>query len=138
MAGRTVCDRPMRTRMPRAVRAAAAVARASLALAACGSTKDAASSGGGGGEGRVGVSLPLLTSPFWQSYNDYVPEIPAKWESDTAASKLDTVLTSDPDITGIYLQAGGVYLAPTLQTLKSKGMLKKAGQRRPSASRASS
>lgn len=265
MAGRTVCDRPTRTRMPRAVRAAAAVACASLALAACGSTKDAASSGGeGGGEGEVGVILPLLTSPFWQSYNDYVPkmaksedvdamktvnsnsdpsqqitdinnqlnqgvkglvvapldsaavsagldqaerrgvpvvavdvapekgkvamvvradnvaygekacdylgkkvtsgkvvqimgdlasvngrerskafrdcarkkypkltvlEIPAKWESDTAASKLDTLLNSDPDIKGIYLQAGGVYLAPTLQTLKSKGMLKKAGEK---------
>ncbi|MGP3991697.1 sugar ABC transporter substrate-binding protein [Streptomyces sp. 3N207] len=56
-----------------------------------------------------------------------VLEIPAKWESDTAASKLDTLLNSNPDIKGIYLQAGGVYLAPTLQTLKSKGMLKKAG-----------
>ncbi|MDI9829834.1 sugar ABC transporter substrate-binding protein [Streptomyces sp. KAU_LT] len=57
-----------------------------------------------------------------------VLEIPAKWESDTAASKLDTLLNAHPDIKGIYLQAGGVYLAPTLQTLKSKGMLKKAGQ----------
>ncbi|MGW1610524.1 sugar ABC transporter substrate-binding protein [Streptomyces sp. NPDC002285] len=57
-----------------------------------------------------------------------VLEIPAKWESDTAASKLDTLLNANPDIKGIYLQAGGVYLAPTLQTLKSKGMLKKAGQ----------
>ncbi|MFE7119307.1 sugar ABC transporter substrate-binding protein [Streptomyces sp. NPDC057654] len=56
-----------------------------------------------------------------------VLEIPAKWESDTAASKLDTLLNSNPDIKGIYMQAGGVYLAPTLQTLKSKGMLKKAG-----------
>ncbi|MER6439814.1 MULTISPECIES: sugar ABC transporter substrate-binding protein [unclassified Streptomyces] len=57
-----------------------------------------------------------------------VLEIPAKWESDTAASKLDTLLNANPDIKGIYMQAGGVYLAPTLQTLKSKGMLKKAGQ----------
>ncbi|MET9493651.1 sugar ABC transporter substrate-binding protein [Streptomyces sp. NPDC006552] len=56
-----------------------------------------------------------------------VLEIPAKWESDTAASKLDTLLNADPDIKGIYLQAGGVYLAPTLQTLKSKGLLKAAG-----------
>ncbi|MFD7291746.1 sugar ABC transporter substrate-binding protein [Streptomyces sp. NPDC059897] len=56
-----------------------------------------------------------------------VLEIPAKWESDTAASKLDTLLNANPDIKGIYLQAGGVYLAPTLQTLKSKGMLEKAG-----------
>lgn len=57
-----------------------------------------------------------------------VLEIPAKWESDTAASQLDTLLNANPDIKGIYMQAGGVYLAPTLQTLKSKGMLKKVGQ----------
>ncbi|MFF8726519.1 sugar ABC transporter substrate-binding protein [Streptomyces sp. NPDC015171] len=56
-----------------------------------------------------------------------VLEIPAKWESDTAASKLDTLLNAHPDIKGIYLQAGGVYLAPTLQTLKSKNMLRTAG-----------
>jgi ribose transport system substrate-binding protein len=56
-----------------------------------------------------------------------VLEIPAKWESDTAAAKLDTLLNANPDIKGIYMQAGGVYLAPTLQTLKSKGMLKTAG-----------
>ncbi|GGX83323.1 hypothetical protein GCM10010515_58600 [Streptomyces fructofermentans] len=58
-----------------------------------------------------------------------VLEIPAKWESDTAASKLDTLLNAHLDIKGIYLQAGGVYLAPTLQTLKSKGLLKKAGEK---------
>ncbi|MGW4562913.1 sugar ABC transporter substrate-binding protein [Streptomyces sp. NPDC004561] len=58
-----------------------------------------------------------------------VLEIPAKWESDTAAAKLDTLLGANPDIKGIYLQAGGVYLAPALQTLKSKRMLKPAGQR---------
>jgi ribose transport system substrate-binding protein len=56
-----------------------------------------------------------------------VLEIPAKWESDTAAAKLDTLLNANPDIKGIYLQAGGVYLAPTLQTLKSKKLLKTAG-----------
>jgi ribose transport system substrate-binding protein len=58
-----------------------------------------------------------------------VLEIPAKWESDTAASKLDTLLNANPDLKGIYMQAGGVYLAPTLQTLKSKGLLKKAGEK---------
>ncbi|GAA4008202.1 sugar ABC transporter substrate-binding protein [Streptomyces sp. NBC_01352] len=263
MPGRTV-EKRNRFRMFGAV---AAVTGATLVLAACGSTKDdtadSAGSGGGDGTGKVGVILPLLTSPFWQSYNDYVPktaksegvdamktvnsnsdpsqqitdinnvlnqgikglvvapldsaaieagldqaerkgvpvvavdvapdkgkvamvvrannvaygekacqylgkeissgkvvqimgdlasvngrerseafrscvkknfpklkvlEIPAKWESDTAASKLDTLLNANPDIKGIYMQAGGVYLAPTLQTLKSKGMLKKAGQ----------
>ncbi|MFI0713931.1 sugar ABC transporter substrate-binding protein [Streptomyces inhibens] len=65
-----------------------------------------------------------------KKYSDLeVLEIPAKWESDTAASKLDALLNAHPDIKGIYLQAGGVYLAPTLQTLRSKGMLKKAGEK---------
>ncbi|MFC5220689.1 sugar ABC transporter substrate-binding protein [Streptomyces coerulescens] len=247
----------------RAVRSAAVAVCAALALTACGSTKDNASEGGTGGDGKVGVVLPLLTSPFWQAYNDYVPkmakaedvdamktvnsdsdpakqitdinnqlnqgvkglvvapldsaaisagldqaerkgvpvvavdvapekgkvamvvrannkaygqqaceflggqvksgkvvqimgdlasvngrergeafrtcvkekfpklkvlEIPAKWESDAAASQLGTLLNSHPDIKGIYMHAGGVYLAPTLQTLKSKGMLKKVGE----------
>ncbi|MFJ2741131.1 sugar ABC transporter substrate-binding protein [Streptomyces sp. NPDC087440] len=246
----------------RAVRVAALAACAALALSACGSTKDAGAAGAAGGEGKVGVVLPLLTSPFWQSYNDYVPkmakeekvdalktvnsnsdpaqqitdinnqlnqgvkglvvapldsaaiaagldqaerkgvpvvavdvapekgkvamivrannvaygqkaceflgakiktgkvvqimgdlasvngrerseafrtcakekfpglkvlEIPAKWESDAAASQLDTLLNQNPDIKGIYMQAGGVYLAPTLQTLKSKNLLKPVG-----------
>ncbi|MFF0742490.1 sugar ABC transporter substrate-binding protein [Streptomyces sp. NPDC004111] len=257
MTGRTAGSRAK----VRAMGLVALAAGASLALTACGSTKDGAS-GAAGGEGKVGVILPLLTSPFWQSYNDYVPkkakeegvealktvnsnsdpaqqitdinnqlnqgvkglvvapldsaaiaagldqaerkgvpvvavdvapekgkvamivranniaygqkacdflgskvksgkvvqimgdlasvngrersqafrecakkkypdlkvlEIPAKWESDTAASKLDTLLNSNPDIKGIYMQAGGVYLAPTLQTLKSKNLLKPAG-----------
>ncbi|MGE8476005.1 MAG: sugar ABC transporter substrate-binding protein, partial [Paraburkholderia hospita] len=24
--------------------------------------------------GKVGLGLPLLTSPFWQSYNNYLPK----------------------------------------------------------------
>ncbi|UKY48586.1 sugar ABC transporter substrate-binding protein [Streptomyces inhibens] len=65
-----------------------------------------------------------------KKYTDLkVLEIPAKWESDAAASKLDTLLNANPDIKGIYLQAGGVYLAPTLQILKAKGMLKKVGEK---------
>jgi ribose transport system substrate-binding protein len=51
-----------------------------------------------------------------------VLEIPAKWESDAAASKLDTLLNANPDIKGIYMQAGGVYLAPTQQALKRKNL----------------
>ncbi|MFE1224887.1 sugar ABC transporter substrate-binding protein, partial [Streptomyces sp. NPDC058759] len=57
-------------------KAVAAVVGACLVLAACGSTKDTgAASAEGGGSGKVGVILPLLTSPFWQSYNDYVPKM---------------------------------------------------------------
>jgi ribose transport system substrate-binding protein len=56
-------------------------------------------------------------------------EIPTKaWSGEDAASGLDTVLNSTPDLKAIYMHAGGVFLAPTLQTLKRKGMLKTAGQ----------
>jgi ribose transport system substrate-binding protein len=50
-------------------------------------------------------------------------ELPTDWKGDVAAAKLQTVLTSDPDINGIYMQAGGVFLAPTIQVLKQKGKL---------------
>lgn len=70
MAGRRLRNRRI------SLSAVAVAACATLALTACGSTKDTgASGGGGGGTGKVGVILPLLTSPFWQSYNDYVPKM---------------------------------------------------------------
>jgi len=56
-----------------------------------------------------------------------VLEIPAAWKGDVAASALDSLLTANPDVKGIYMQAGGVYLAPTLQTLRRKNMLFPAG-----------
>jgi ribose transport system substrate-binding protein len=56
-------------------------------------------------------------------------EIPTKaWSGEDAAAGLDTILNSTPDLKAIYMHAGGVFLAPTLQTLKRKGMLKTAGQ----------
>src|ERR1700754_420607 len=263
MAGSTVRNGRQGRRLTAwAVRATAAAACGTLALTACGSTKDTgASSSGGGGTGKVGVILPLLTSPFWQSYNDYVPkmaksegvdalktvnsnsdpsqqitdinnqlnqgvkglvvapldsaaieagldqaerrgvpvvavdvapdkgkvamvvradnvaygekacdylgahitsgkvvqimgdlasvngrdrseafracvkkypslsllEIPAAWKGDAAATALDSLLTANPDVKAIYMQAGGVYLSPTLQTLRRKQLLVKAG-----------
>jgi ribose transport system substrate-binding protein len=56
-----------------------------------------------------------------------VLEIPAAWKGDVAATALDSLLTANPDVKGIYMQAGGVYLAPTLQTLRRKQMLFPAG-----------
>jgi ribose transport system substrate-binding protein len=53
--------------------------------------------------------------------------IPAGWKGDVAASALDSLLTANPDVKAIYMQAGGVYLAPTLQTLRRKQMLFPAG-----------
>ncbi|WP_322048464.1 sugar ABC transporter substrate-binding protein [Paraburkholderia sp. J67] len=54
-------------------------------------------------------------------------EIPAGWKGDVAASALDSLLTANPDVKGIYMQAGGVYLSPTLQTLRRKQLLFPAG-----------
>lgn len=48
---------------------------------------------------------------------------PTEWEGAKAAAALQTRLAQHPDIKGIYMQAGGVFLAPTLQVLKSKGLL---------------
>jgi simple sugar transport system substrate-binding protein/ribose transport system substrate-binding protein len=54
-------------------------------------------------------------------------EEPTDWEGAKAASALQTRLTQHPDIKGIYMQAGGVYLAPTLQVLRSTNHLFPAG-----------
>ncbi|MBE1587359.1 sugar ABC transporter substrate-binding protein [Nonomuraea angiospora] len=48
---------------------------------------------------------------------------PTEWEGTKAASMLQTRLEQHPDIKGIYLHAGGVHLAPTLQVLKQKSLL---------------
>jgi ribose transport system substrate-binding protein len=51
-----------------------------------------------------------------------VLEVPAEWKADKAASGLEGLLTANPDIKGVYMQAGGVYLAPTLAALKRKNL----------------
>ncbi len=48
---------------------------------------------------------------------------PTEWEGAKAAAALQTRLTQQGHIDGIYMQAGGVFLAPTLQVLKSKKKL---------------
>ncbi|WP_034287193.1 sugar ABC transporter substrate-binding protein [Amycolatopsis benzoatilytica] len=81
----------MRTKV---IRLAAAVAACGLALGACGSTKDKpAAAGGSGGTGKIGATVPLLTSPFWQAYNKYVPQM----AKEQALDALPTVnADSDP------------------------------------------
>jgi len=94
MAGSTVRNGRQGRRLTAwAVRATAAAACGTLALTACGSTKDTGASSTGGGTGKVGVILPLLTSPFWQSYNDYVPKM-AKSEGVQALKTVNS--NSDP------------------------------------------
>jgi simple sugar transport system substrate-binding protein/ribose transport system substrate-binding protein len=51
-------------------------------------------------------------------------EIPTDWEGPKAAAGLNTVLAqTGNNIQGIYMQAGGVFLAPTLQVLQQKNLL---------------
>ncbi|MFE2722551.1 sugar ABC transporter substrate-binding protein [Kitasatospora sp. NPDC059327] len=57
-----------------------------------------------------------------------VIELPTDWKGDVAAAKLQATLATHPDLNGIYLQAGGVFLQPTLDVLRQKGLLKPAGQ----------
>jgi ribose transport system substrate-binding protein len=57
-----------------------------------------------------------------------VIEIPTDWKGDRAVSGLQDKLLTDPDINGIYMQAGGVFLQPTLALLKRSGKLVKAGE----------
>ncbi|GAB2729004.1 sugar ABC transporter substrate-binding protein [Kitasatospora kifunensis] len=54
--------------------------------------------------------------------------LPTNWDGSVASSKLQTTLAQNPDLNGIYMQAGGVFLQPTLALLQQKGLLKPAGQ----------
>lgn len=50
-------------------------------------------------------------------------EAPTEWDGGKAAAMLQTLLQQHPGIKGIYMHAGGVHLAPTLQVLKAKKLL---------------
>ncbi|MFJ4191843.1 sugar ABC transporter substrate-binding protein [Kitasatospora sp. NPDC089509] len=54
--------------------------------------------------------------------------LPTDWKGDVASAKLQATLAQNPDLNGLYLQAGGVFLQPTLALLDQKGLLKPAGQ----------
>ncbi|MFF3564857.1 sugar ABC transporter substrate-binding protein [Streptomyces sp. NPDC002574] len=56
-------------------------------------------------------------------------ELPTDWKGDVASAKLQSLLAQHPDLGGVYMQAGGVFLQPTLALLKQKGLLKPAGQK---------
>jgi simple sugar transport system substrate-binding protein/ribose transport system substrate-binding protein len=51
---------------------------------------------------------------------------PSKWDAATAASQLAAVLSSNPDIKGVYMESSFA-LAGTLQVLKQHGLLAPAG-----------
>ncbi|MEU9118884.1 sugar ABC transporter substrate-binding protein [Streptomyces sp. NPDC048506] len=55
-------------------------------------------------------------------------ELATEWKGDVASTKLKKVLAENPDLDGIYMQAGGVFLQPTLTLLREKGLLKPVGK----------
>ncbi|WP_371651520.1 MULTISPECIES: sugar ABC transporter substrate-binding protein [unclassified Streptomyces] len=54
-------------------------------------------------------------------------ELATDWKGDVASAKLQSTLAAHPDLNGIYLQAGGVFLQPTLALLEQKHLLKPPG-----------
>ena len=57
-----------------------------------------------------------------------VIEQPTYWKTDKATSVAQTVVTSTPDLAGIYMQSDSVMLAGVLNVLKSAGKQKDVGQ----------
>ncbi|NEC65268.1 sugar ABC transporter substrate-binding protein [Streptomyces sp. SID9727] len=55
-------------------------------------------------------------------------ELATDWKGDVASAKLQSTLAAHPDVNGIYMQAGGVFLQPTLALLEQKKLLKPAGR----------
>ncbi|MCC3770011.1 sugar ABC transporter substrate-binding protein, partial [Streptomyces sp. UNOC14_S4] len=54
--------------------------------------------------------------------------LPTDWKGDVASAKLQSLLAQHPDLNGVYMQAGGVFLQPTLALLRQKGLLEPAGE----------
>lgn len=50
-------------------------------------------------------------------------EEPTDWEGPKASAALQTRLNQHPDINGIYMQAGGAFLTPTLQVLRQRNLI---------------
>ncbi|MFE2752042.1 sugar ABC transporter substrate-binding protein [Actinosynnema sp. NPDC059335] len=89
-----------------------------------------------GGKGKVVEFQGALSSingrdrseAFKECMDTKFPDItvfeePTDWEGSKAQAALETRLSTDPDIKGIYMQAGGVFLDPTLQVLKQRNLL---------------
>lgn len=93
-----------------------------------------------GGEGRVVEFQGALNSingrdrseAFAECMKTHYPkikviEIPTDWKKEPAIAGLQTAL-ADGKVDGIYMQAGGVYLEPTLAFLKQNNLLKPVGE----------
>ena len=56
-----------------------------------------------------------------------IVNVPTEWDPAKAAAGIQTALTQNADLAGIYTPAGGVFLSAVLQTLKSKDRLVPVG-----------
>ncbi len=73
------------------------------------------------------------TSGFDACMKESFPDIkvieqPTYWKTDRATSVAQTVVTSTPDLAGIYMQSDAVMLAGVLSVLESAGELKAVGE----------
>ena len=74
----------------------------------------------------------LQRSAWQSSFPDIeVIEQPTYWKTDRATSVAQTVVTSTPDLAGIYMQSDAVMLAGVLNVLKSADRLTKVGEPEP-------
>ncbi len=55
--------------------------------------------------------------------NIQIISVPTEWDPGRAAAGVQTAMTQNPDLKGIYTPAGGVFLSAVLQTLKTKDRL---------------
>ena len=74
------------------------LAASCVAGAALGTTAHAAE------VGKIGLGLPMLTSPFWQSYNNYLPKYAKQMGIDILAP--DIYLLDFPSVIGMYQEKG--------------------------------
>ncbi|MFJ9418021.1 sugar ABC transporter substrate-binding protein [Streptomyces sp. NPDC101227] len=56
-----------------------------------------------------------------------VHELATDWKGEVASAKLQSLLAQHKDLDGIYLQAGGAFLQPTLALLEQRKLLRPAG-----------
>ncbi|MGP9021776.1 sugar ABC transporter substrate-binding protein [Streptomyces sp. BR1] len=56
-----------------------------------------------------------------------VYELATDWKGDVASAKLQSTLAAHPGLKGVYMQAGGVFLQPTLALLEQKHLLRPPG-----------
>lgn len=85
-------------------------------------------------QGDLAAEVGLLRSKgFADCIKDKFPDItvvrqPANWSADKAASITEVVLSTDPDVAGIYLASDATYLDSVINVLRRQSRLHKVGE----------